>query len=64
MRQLVQPVRWVETVQQMVLSGVSHVVECGPGKVLAGLNKRIAPGAPILSFSDGAAFGQALSALK
>jgi len=63
-RQLVQPVRWVETVKQMVSSGVTHVVECGPGKVLAGLNKRIAPGASILSFSDVAAFGQALSALK
>ncbi len=63
-RQLVQPVRWVETVKKMVSSGVSHVVECGPGKVLAGLNKRIAPGASILSFSDVAAFGQALSALK
>jgi len=63
-RQLVQPVRWVETVRQMVSDGVTHIVECGPGKVLAGLNKRIAPGASILSFSDVAAFGQALSALK
>jgi [acyl-carrier-protein] S-malonyltransferase len=63
-RQLVQPVRWVETVRQMVSSGVTHVVECGPGKVLAGLNKRIAPETQILSFSDGAAFGQALSVLK
>ena len=63
-RQLVQPVRWVETVRQMVSSGVSHIVECGPGKVLAGLNKRIAPETRILSFSDGAAFGQALSVLK
>jgi len=63
-RQLVQPVRWVETVRQMVSSGVTHIVECGPGKVLAGLNKRIAPDTQILSFSDGAAFGQALSVLK
>jgi [acyl-carrier-protein] S-malonyltransferase len=63
-RQLVQPVRWVETVRKMVSSGVTHIVECGPGKVLAGLNKRIAPDTQILSFSDGAAFGQALSVLK
>lgn len=63
-RQLVQPVRWVETVRQMVSDGVTHIVECGPGKVLAGLNKRIAPESEILSFSDGAAFIQALSALK
>ncbi len=63
-RQLVQPVRWVETVRQMVSDGVTHIVECGPGKVLAGLNRRIAPESRILSFSDGAAFVQALSALK
>ena len=63
-RQLVQPVRWVETVRQMVSSGVTHIVECGPGKVLAGLNKRIAPKTQFLSFSDGAAFGQAMSVLK
>jgi len=40
-RQLYSPVRWVETVKQMAASGVRTVVECGPGKVLAGLNKRI-----------------------
>ena len=63
-RQMVQPVRWVETVRKMVSNGVTHIVECGPGKVLTGLNKRIAPEAGILSFSDGAAFSQALSVLK
>jgi len=63
-RQLVQPVRWVETVRQMVSGGVTHLLECGPGKVLASLNKRIAPETRILSFGDGAAFAQALSALK
>jgi [acyl-carrier-protein] S-malonyltransferase len=40
-RQLYQPVRWVETVQKMAADGVTVVAECGPGKVLAGLNKRI-----------------------
>lgn len=40
-RQAASPVRWVETVQKMAAEGVSHVVECGPGKVLAGLTKRI-----------------------
>jgi [acyl-carrier-protein] S-malonyltransferase len=63
-RQLVQPVRWVETVRQMVSGGVTRMVECGPGKVLAGLNKRIAPETQIVSFGDGAAFAQALSKLK
>ncbi len=40
-RQAASPVRWVETVQQMAASGITHVIECGPGKVLAGLTKRI-----------------------
>ncbi len=40
-RQAASPVRWVETVQKMAGMGITHVVECGPGKVLAGLNKRI-----------------------
>ncbi len=40
-RQLVMPVRWVETIQLMSKSGVRQIVECGPGKVLTGLNKRI-----------------------
>lgn len=40
-RQLYQPVRWVEIVQAMAKAGVKHLVECGPGKVLTGLNKRI-----------------------
>lgn len=40
-RQAASPVRWVETVQKMAAEGVTHVIECGPGKVLAGLTKRI-----------------------
>ncbi len=40
-RQVFGPVRWVECVQAMKAHGVSHVVECGPGKVLAGMVKRI-----------------------
>jgi [acyl-carrier-protein] S-malonyltransferase len=40
-RQIESPVRWVETVQKMASDGVTRIVECGPGKVLAGLNKRI-----------------------
>ncbi|HSI95036.1 MAG: ACP S-malonyltransferase [Methylophilaceae bacterium] len=41
-RQLYSPVRWVETIQAIATQGVAHAAECGPGKVLAGLNKRIA----------------------
>ena len=40
-RQAAGPVRWVETVQAMAREGVTHVIECGPGKVLSGLTKRI-----------------------
>lgn len=40
-RQLYSPVRWVETVQSLKQQGVSHLYECGPGKVLCGLVKRI-----------------------
>ncbi|CAL7960937.1 (acyl-carrier-protein) S-malonyltransferase [Gammaproteobacteria bacterium] len=40
-RQLYSPVRWVETIQFMVNSGIKCILECGPGKVLTGLNKRI-----------------------
>ncbi len=40
-RQAASPVRWVETVQMMASQDITHVVECGPGKVLAGLTKRI-----------------------
>ncbi len=40
-KQIVSPVRWVESVQYMVQSGVEQVVECGPGNVLTGLIKRI-----------------------
>ena len=40
-RQAASPVRWVETIREMQATGITHVVECGPGKVLAGLTKRI-----------------------
>jgi [acyl-carrier-protein] S-malonyltransferase len=40
-RQAFGPVRWVECVQALKARGITHLVECGPGKVLAGLTKRI-----------------------
>ncbi len=40
-RQVESPVRWVETIQAMAADGVDNLIECGPGRVLTGLNKRI-----------------------
>jgi len=42
-RQAFGPVRWVEVIQAIRARGISHIVECGPGKVLAGMVKRIEP---------------------
>lgn len=62
--QAARPVRWVETVQKMVEMNVTHVVEIGPGKVLQGLVKRIAPSIQALAVSDGASLSAALEAIK
>lgn len=51
-RQAAGPVRWVETVQALQARGVQAVVECGPGKVLAGMAKRIAPALASASIYD------------
>ncbi|MDR2689329.1 MAG: ACP S-malonyltransferase [Azoarcus sp.] len=40
-RQAFSPVRWIESITAMAARGISHVIECGPGKVLAGMSKRI-----------------------
>ena len=51
-RQAYSPVRWVETVQKIAAMGTSNVLECGPGKVLAGLTKRCAEGANGIALAD------------
>jgi [acyl-carrier-protein] S-malonyltransferase len=51
-RQAFGPVRWVEVVQAMRARGIAHVGECGPGKVLAGLVKRIEPEIVAVSIAD------------
>jgi [acyl-carrier-protein] S-malonyltransferase len=63
-RQAASPVRWVETVKQMVASGVTHIVECGPGKVLAGMTKRIDGNVQSFTLADRAALEQALQGVK
>jgi [acyl-carrier-protein] S-malonyltransferase len=51
-RQAFGPVRWVETVQAIRARGVTHIIECGPGKVLAGMVKRIDPEAVTATVLD------------
>lgn len=61
-RQAASPVRWVETMQSMAAQGVTHVYECGPGKVLAGLVKRCAEGLVGGAMADLAGLEAALAA--
>jgi len=61
-RQAASPVRWVETMQTMAAQGVSHVYECGPGKVLSGLVKRCAEGLVGGAIADLAGLEAALAA--
>jgi [acyl-carrier-protein] S-malonyltransferase len=63
-RQSYSPVRWVETIERMVGSGVTHIVECGPGKVLAGLTRRISAETQSFALADRASLEQALQAIK
>ena len=51
-RQAFAPVRWVEVVQAMRTLGITHVVECGPGRALAGMVKRIDPDAVTANVLD------------
>lgn len=60
-RQLHTPVRWVETVKALKAAGMQRVIECGPGKVLAGLNKRIDDSLPALALVDEASLQAALN---
>ena len=63
-RQAASPVRWVETVQTMATHGVTHVIECGPGKVLAGLIKRIDPALVGEAIVDPASIEKIMEMLK
>lgn len=60
-KQLHTPVRWVETVQALKAGGMLGVIECGPGKVLTGLGKRIDDGLPTLALVDEASLQAALN---
>jgi len=60
-KQLHTPVRWVETVQALKAAGSDRMIECGPGKVLAGLGKRIDDSLPALALVDEASLAAALN---
>lgn len=59
-RQLYQPVRWTECVKNMAATGADTLVECGPGKVLTGLARRIDRGLKAVAIGDPAGFDSLL----
>ena len=65
-RQLPSPVRWLDTVRALADTGIAQLIECGPGKVLTGLNRRIEkrPGLDFLALEDAASVEAALNAVK
>jgi [acyl-carrier-protein] S-malonyltransferase len=63
-RQAAGPVRWVESVQAMARDGVTHLLECGPGKVLAGLTRRIDSTLSGSAVFDPASLAEALAAVR
>lgn len=63
-KQICSSVHWTQTIQQMVNDGVEIFVEIGPGKVLAGLNRKIAPEAKMFNVFDKASLESTVTALK
>lgn len=59
--QLYSPVRWVESVEYIAAQGVTDLIECGPGKVLSGLNKRCAKGVATHNLDSAAGLAAALA---
>jgi [acyl-carrier-protein] S-malonyltransferase len=62
-RQAASPVRWVETIQSIASHGATHVIECGPGRVLNGLTRKIAPSVSALPIGDGVDLEAAMKAV-
>lgn len=63
-RQLSNPVRWTETIQAIAALGVKHIVECGPGKVLSGLTRRIDKNLESFALTDYNSFLKTIETLK
>ncbi len=62
--QLYSPVRWIETIQEIAIDGATTVIECVPGKVLTGLNKRIDANLNCLAIADTASVVAAIDATR
>jgi [acyl-carrier-protein] S-malonyltransferase len=62
-RQAMRPVRWVEVIEKLSANGVTTMIECGPGKVLTGLVKRIAPQITTFAINDQSSLQAALDAV-
>lgn len=60
--QAASPVRWVATIRAIAAQGVTHILECGPGKVLTGFARRIAPDLTAMPLNDADAIAAALAA--
>jgi [acyl-carrier-protein] S-malonyltransferase len=63
-RQLSSPVRWTDTVRSLAARGIGTVIECGPGKVLTGLNRRIERGLQYQALEDAESLQAALAAVQ
>jgi [acyl-carrier-protein] S-malonyltransferase len=65
-KQLYTPVYWAATVRTMIAAGATHIVECGPGKVLTGLNRRVDKNRDLkmIALDEPAAFEDALAGLR
>ena len=63
-KQIYSSVHWTQTIEKMVSDGVEIFIEIGPGKVLAGLNKKIAPDAVVYNVYDKASLDATVSALS
>lgn len=63
-RQLYSPVRWVDTIQFFKANGIETIVECGPGKILSGLNKRIDKNLTLINCQDAASITTLLNQIS
>ena len=63
-KQIYSSVYWTQTIEKMSANGVEIFIEIGPGKVLAGLNKKIVPEAKVFNIFDKASLDATIASLK